>query len=302
MKRKIIVIAYFFSFIFVFSACEKKEVVKVTDTIVSVSDGNSHVDLLRQDPYGNAEEEIEHNTLEEYVVDAVAKANEMKKKTDEYEDTETMTDNSITREHTDGNGGEKVATNVNGKKNTVASEEIKEGEVIKEESNLSGLSNTGNNSNLSNSSNLHDYNDANSDLISIERNENKTPSVDKKNCTHPNRQYEGVGLAGGPTCYFGGSSAYYCPDCGIHMDVNDNKPLPHDYSLVDEIVRGDCVTETIHRYTCSRCGNWYDQEMGMLNGDEHEWMSETYETLDWDTGNYILVTDTWCKRCGLVKG
>lgn len=108
--------------------------------------------------------------------------------------------------------------------------------------------------------------------------------------------YIGPGLDA-PSCEYMGTSFYKCTKCGAGKDQTDVPALGHDYSIVEEIVVGDCVGPSTVRYTCSRCGLSYCQEEN-LHADSHDWKTASGTRLNWDTGEDEPYTETYCVRCG----
>ena len=96
-----------------------------------------------------------------------------------------------------------------------------------------------------------------------------------------------------PTCTEKGVTRYTCSRCGDYYDKEDIAALGHNY-VSKVLTQPTCTENGTTRYTCSRCGDTYDVEVDAMGGT-HNYVSKVL-TQPTCTGKGI--TRYTCSRCG----
>ena len=96
------------------------------------------------------------------------------------------------------------------------------------------------------------------------------------------------------SCTSKGTTRYTCSRCGNSYD-QDIAPLGGKHSYTGEVIkRATCTSKGTTRYTCSRCGDSYDQEIAPLGG-EHSYTGEVIKQASCTSKGITRYT---CSRCG----
>ena len=96
-----------------------------------------------------------------------------------------------------------------------------------------------------------------------------------------------------PTCIEKGVTRYTCSRCGDYYDKEDIAALGHNY-VSKVLTQPTCTENGTTRYTCSRCGDTYDVEVDAMGGT-HNYVSKV---LTQPTCTEKGITRYTCSRCG----
>ena len=96
-----------------------------------------------------------------------------------------------------------------------------------------------------------------------------------------------------PTCTEKGVTRYTCSRCGDYYDKEDIAALGHNY-VSKVLTQPTCTENGTTRYTCSRCGDTYDVEVDAMGG-AHNYVSRV---LTQPTCKEKGTTRYTCSRCG----
>ena len=95
-----------------------------------------------------------------------------------------------------------------------------------------------------------------------------------------------------PTCTAKGVTRYTCSRCGDSYDEENIEVLGHEY-ISEVVTQPTCITKGITRYTCSRCGSSYDEDN--IDALGHKYISEVVMQPTCITKGITRYT---CSRCG----
>lgn len=102
-----------------------------------------------------------------------------------------------------------------------------------------------------------------------------------------------------PTCTSGGSYNIVCATCGANGGSGSDTALPHT-PVSKELCHGNCRDYTVIETTCSVCSAPLGTESHTEPSD-HNWITDTYEQRNLDTGEIETITWTHCSRCPAVQ-
>lgn len=102
-----------------------------------------------------------------------------------------------------------------------------------------------------------------------------------------------------PTCTSGGSYNIVCAICGANGGSGSDPALPHT-PVSKELCHGNCRDYTVIETTCSVCNAPLGTESHTEPSD-HNWITDTYEQRNLDSGEMETITWTHCSRCPAVQ-
>ena len=97
-----------------------------------------------------------------------------------------------------------------------------------------------------------------------------------------------------PTCTTKGITRYTCTRCGNSYDEENIESLGHNYKS-KVVTQPTCTTKGITRYTCTHCGDSYDRDDITALGGEHDYNGKV---ITQPTCTAKGVTRYTCSRCG----